>query len=314
MPARVHKVTHRHHEEVGLNLYARRLDKIYTKLGKAPMLPKVIKKMRDEYHLNPHDFYVKVCLKYDITPDEKIDAYRLVYGRTEFEDYKFERNKREKVETESKKLVREVKEEEPSTSEEEEEEEEDEPEPPRMESKFKFDMPDRNELRTSPRYERSSPRFNNSSGYRSSSFRNEGSFPRTFSNNERSSPRISIRYQRSSPRVNVGSSPRGEVLGSPRVGSPRAFYRVKDRPVKQLDYVNVVPGNIIETMVLMGKSGKESGFWIPARILSINEEKEVMDLQVLHPIKYGLPSKAIEVPYRYVRKPDNIVWDTMPLV
>ena len=100
-----------------------------------------------------------------------------------------------------------------------------------------------------------------------------------------------------------------QVLDSPRVGSPRRFYRYDKGPVEQLDYVLVNVGDIVETMILTGKSGKqETGHWIPAQILSIDEERETMDLQVLQPIKYGLASKAVDVPYRYVRCPANITW------
>merc|ERR1711920_1040093 len=145
-------------------------------------------------------------------------------------------------------------------------------------------MPER---RSSPR---SSPRYDSSS-YRRSSPRNE----------QRSSPRF---VPPSLPKTNYDQRPRKQ-LDSPRVGSPRALYQYHRK--ERLDYVNVVPGDIVETMVLTGKSGSdESGFWIPARILSINEDAEVMDLQVLQPVKYGLADRAVGVPYRYVRKPANI--------
>jgi len=258
-------------------LYTRRLDKIYENLGKSPMLPKVVSKMRQEYANNPHKFYLMVCQKYNITPEKKIDAYLLVYGRTQFEkhpEYKF--HVRASEQKKSKEVVHEVKEEEPSTpekedeekdegqgEEEEEEEEEDEPEPPKKESKYKLDMSERPARQSSPRYE-----------------------------------------QRSSPRYETTR------LESPRIGSPRGLYRFdKGQSVEQLDYVYVTPGDVVETMVLTGKMGKqESGFWIPAQILVIDEEKEVMDLRVLQPAKYGLAQKALGVPYRYVRKPANIVW------
>jgi len=268
-------------------LYARRLDKIYTKHGKSQMLPKVVKKMRTEYGENPHKFYKMVCQKYGETPEKEIDAYRLVYGRTEFKEYdwKFDKNKRENEEKESKDDEPEVQEEQPPTPEKEEEEEEegeeeeeeDEPEPPKRENKNKFEMPER----------RSSPRFDSSSYHRSSS-----------RNNERPNlPKINYEEQ---------SSPRRQ-LDSPRFDSPRALYRFHRK--EELEYVNVHPGDIVETMVLMGNSGRdESGLWIPARILSIDEKKEVMDLEVLKPQKYGLARRAVGVPYRYVRKPDSIVW------
>jgi len=263
-------------------LYARRLDKIYTKHGKSPMLPKVVKKMRTEYGENPHKFYLMVCQKYGETPEKEIDAYRLVYGKTEFRDHEWKFDKNE--EKENKEDEPEVQKEEPPTPEEEgedeeEEEDEPEPEPPKSEKKYNFEMPKR----------RSSPRFESSS-YNRSSPRNERSYvPSLLKTNyeERSSPR--------------------RQLDSPRIGSPRALYRFHRK--EQLEYVNVHPGDIVETMVLTGNSGRdESGFWIPARILTINEKKEVMDLEVLEPQKYGLAQKAVGVPYRYVRKPDSVVW------
>jgi len=307
MPAKIHRITHRHHEEVKLNLYARRLDKIYAELGKSPMLPKVVKKMREEYTQDPHALYVKVCQKYGKTPEDEIDAYRLVYGKTQFDkhDYKFHKKEHEMEVKESKEVVREIKEEEPPTPEdseeeesEEEEEEEDEPEKPK-ESKYTFKMPERKEKRSSPRYDFDSSRYERSSP-RASPRNNRGSF--------RVNLRESPRYQ-SRPRVDVGSSAR-QVLDSPRVGSPRALYRHNSkRNVEQLDYVNVNVGDIVETMVLTGKSGnQESGFWIPARILSIDEKRENMNLQVLQPKKYGLAAKAVDVPYRYVRCPVTVTW------
>ena len=84
MPARIHRITRRHDVEVKLNMYAKRLDKIYTDIGKSPMLPKVVKKVRDQYANNPHALYLKVCQKYGKTPEKEIDAYRLVYGKTQF--------------------------------------------------------------------------------------------------------------------------------------------------------------------------------------------------------------------------------------
>jgi len=298
-------------------LYARRLDKIYQKHGKSPMLPKVVKKMRDEYAENPHEFYKMVCQKYGETPEKEIDAYRLVYGRTEFEnhDYEFDKNKRENEEKERKEVQAEVKEEESPTSEdeeeEEEEEEEDEPEKPQKERSYKFKMPER---RSSPRfdsssYRRSSPRYESRSSPREER-RSSPRYERRSSPREerRSSPRNERRYAPSLPKINYDrpSSSRKQ-LDSPRVGSPRALYHFHRK--EQLDYVNVHPGDIVETMVLTGKSGSdESGFWIPARILSINEDAKVMDLQVLQPVKYGLADRAVSVPYRYVRKPANIVW------
>jgi len=167
----------------------------------------------------------------------------------------------------------------------------------------KYKMPER----------RSSPRFDSSSYRRSSPRYESRSSPRYESRSSprdepRRSPRNERHYAPSLPKTNYDrpSSTRKQ-LDSPRVGSPRALYRFHRK--EQLDYVNVHPGDIVETMVLTGSSGSnESGFWIPARILTIKEDAEVMDLQVLQPIKYGLADRAVNVPYRYVRKPANIVW------
>merc|ERR1719447_1152440 len=101
---KVHRITKRHHHEVLLTAYTRRLDKIYTEIGKSPMLPKVVKKMRDEYANNPHALYLKVCQKYGKTPETEIDAYRLVYGKTQFKkhEYKLHKKANEMEEKESK--------------------------------------------------------------------------------------------------------------------------------------------------------------------------------------------------------------------
>jgi len=257
--AKVHKITHRHQQEVMLTAYTRRLDKIYANLGKSVMLPKVIKKMRDEHSDNPHEFYLQVCGKYGVTPEEEYDAYALVYGRTKFEKHKYEFTKnsdRESEKTETKQKVQEIKEEVHEVKKEDSptpEPEEDEPEPEKPARRFSF--------------ERRSDRAENSPRYKE----------------------------------------RGYV--SPRINSPRNHYRFKKKFVEDLDYVNVHPGDIVETMVLTAsKNDQETGFWVPGRILSIDEDKEVMDVQVLQPIKYGLAERATNVPYRYVRSPANIIW------
>jgi len=103
------------------------------------------------------------------------------------------------------------------------------------------------------------------------------------------------RRSRTSPRT----SPRGVAQQSPTnlVSMPR------------IEYVNIYVGDICETMVLTGAGpNQETGFWVPARVLSINTETEQMDLEVLQPLKYGLAKKADNVPYRYVRAPAEIIW------
>jgi len=76
------------------------------------------------------------------------------------------------------------------------------------------------------------------------------------------------------------------------------------------EYVNVVPGDIIETVVLTeSTTDQETGFWVPARILSINENAMNMNLQVLQPLKYNLAETALAVPYRYVRAPITVTFE-----
>merc|ERR1719317_31841 len=78
----------------------------------------------------------------------------------------------------------------------------------------------------------------------------------------------------------------------------------------RVDYVSVNVGDIVETMVLIESTiDRETGFWVPARILSINETARNMDLQVLQPLKYNLAEKAMAVPYRYVRAPATVVFE-----
>jgi len=75
-------------------------------------------------------------------------------------------------------------------------------------------------------------------------------------------------------------------------------------PRKKIEYVNVYPGDICETMVLTNSTtNQETGFWISARVLAINTDKETLDLEVLEPQKYGLSQLAKDVPNRYVRAP-----------
>jgi len=76
------------------------------------------------------------------------------------------------------------------------------------------------------------------------------------------------------------------------------------------EYVSVLPGDIVETMVLTeSTSDRETGFWVPARILKINENSMNMDLQVLQPLKYDLAETALAVPYRYVRAPVTVTFE-----
>jgi len=99
--------------------------------------------------------------------------------------------------------------------------------------------------------------------------------------------------------------------------SPRREYEERKSPStsprlsprKKIEYVNVYPGDICETMVLtQSTTNAETGFWIGARVLTINTEKDTMDLEVLEPQKYGLSQLAKDVPNRYVRSPAKIIW------
>jgi len=277
--AKVHKITRRHHEEVLLTAYARRLDKIYAEIGKSPMLPKVVKKMRDDYVDKPHELYLLVCKKYGITPEEEYDAYALVYGKTKFGKHKYKNdvNSRESEKTETKEQVVEVKKD--ATPDEVEEEY-----VRTKDDKYKFEMPTRRKFS----WEKRSPKSEHTEKYK-----------RTPKSED------SYRSERS-PRDRGYES---RMLDSPRVGSPRMHYRFNRKPVERLDYVNVSVGDVVETMVLTGsKTSQETGFWILARILKISEKENTMDLQVLEPKKYGLAAQAMNVPNRYVRSPANIVW------
>merc|ERR1712060_523193 len=89
-----------------------------------------------------------------------------------------------------------------------------------------------------------------------------------------------------------------QTRGSPRTGRTQT-----------IEYVNIYPGDICETMVLtQSDKNQETGFWIAARVLSIDLENKRMNLEVLQPKKYGLSKLAQNVPYRYVRAPSEIVW------
>jgi len=75
-----------------------------------------------------------------------------------------------------------------------------------------------------------------------------------------------------------------------------------------LEYVNAHVGDIVETMVLTEETDdQETGFWVGACIMSIDMGKQIMNLNVLEPEKYGLPKIAMNVPYRYVRLPSEVI-------
>jgi len=328
--AKVHRVTKRHHVEVELTHYARALDKLYTKIDMAKMIPQVVQKMRTEYHTNPHDFYLMVCEKYGQTPEKKFDTDLLVYGRTKHKKWNLkqdrdkervgERKERElqikvgqanekietkviesteKIETvvESTEKIETVVEtnetietkvenftekldtnvEVASTEQVVYDEEKKEELVQAAESK----PPEREILTQSPRRAKVIDRMYMPQASQQRSPRNEAG-----------------RREVDQRRSNEGS-------GTSSRTSPRAVSL--QQPT--IEYVHIYVGDICETMVLTGSGpNQETGFWVPARVLSINTEAEVMDLEVLQPVKYGLAKKADNVPYRYVRAPSQIIW------
>jgi len=251
--------------------YTRALDKIYTELNMAKMLPKVVQKMRREYHENPHDFYMLVCTKYGVTPEKRFDADLLVYGRTKHKKWNLEQDADKERVGEMKDRETEIKAEEDNAikvqdsevtekmeTTEVEEKKEDKPKP--YEVVDAEPVPEREILVQSPRRAKVVERMY--------------------------LPQASLDERRVSPR----KSPRRVAM-------------------QRIEYVNIYPGDICETMVLTeADKDQETGFWVPARVLSIDDEKETMNLEVLQPVKYGLSKLAQNVPWRYVRAPSEIIW------
>lgn len=275
-----------------MTAYVRRLDKIYTDLGKGKMLPKVVSKMRQVYADNPHSFYLLVCRKYSIPAQAEVDAYALVYGKTMFDKKKQEED--ELAEREAARLAKEIaetkdaelseeeesesgssvsKSESKSEAKEEKNDSEMWPSTDRYKPRMKVDLPDRRPYKTS---------YNTNTDSR---------YNYKMPERRRTSPRGNMKFGANSPRAHY------------------QYKRHEKTPVDKLDYVDVHPGDIIETMVLTGSKGNQhTGFWIPARILTINEKNQTMDVQVLQPRKYGLAPKAVKVPLKYVRSPASIKW------
>jgi len=308
--AKVHRITKRHHDEVELTHYSRELDKIYTKMDMAEKVPQVVQKMRNEYRKNPHDFYLLVCRKYGVTPEEKFDTDLLVYGRKTHHKHKLEQdtNKErvyerkvvetnEKIETKvvvtSEKIetkVDEVTEKRDTTVEVEtsklvqDEEKKDQP------TRFKYTEaelvqaaeakpPERRIVTQTPRRAQIVDRM----------------YMPQVAQEENSSRIVDQRY-----------SPLTSSRASPRADSQQSATRLVEQ---RIEYVEIYVGDICETMVLTDSGPhQETGFWVPARVLAIDTEKEVMDLEVLQPVKYGLAKLANNVPNRYVRAPAQIIW------
>jgi len=255
--------------------YVRALDKIYTKLNKAQKLPKVVQKMRSEYPDNPHDFYMLVCSKYGITPEKRFDADLLVYGRTKHKKWKFEQDSTKERVGEMKDRETDIKAEEDTAI-------------------VKVQVGEVTEkLETTEDEEKKEDR------------------PKQIEVKEAEpEPELDIVVQ--SPRrakvverMYMPQAVRDEKRVSPRI-SPKSPSTIA---TQRIEYVQIYPGNICETMVLTwANEDQETGFWVPARVLSIDTERESMNLEVLQPVKYGLTRTAKNVPYRYVRAPSEIIW------
>jgi len=285
---KVHRITGRHTEEVKLTAYIRRLDKIYTELGKSEMLPKVVKKMRLMYADKPHSFYVLVCRKYGKKPLDEIkedDVYAMVYGKAMFDKVKAIED--EEHEEEAARLAKEIVEAK-DPSEDESESGSGSESDSKSSSKSEAKEDEKDEMWPS-RSDRRPPRM-------------KVDIPRD-------SYRSSNRYNYQMPERRRTAPRREFGLNSPRAHYQYERHKQRQQPVDHLEYVDVKPGDLVETMVLTGSVGDEhTGFWIPARILKIDEKNQMMDLQVLEPRKYGLAQRAVKVPLKFVRSPANIRW------
>jgi len=230
--AKIHRVTGRHQEEMKLTAYIRRLDKIYSDLGKSDTFLKAVRLLRKKYRKNPHELYLKICKKWGVEPEEEVDSEALVYGRSK----SLSRSKRNLL----KEQLR---------------EEENQKRPRKKDKKEKKETP--------------------------------------------------VEQKSEAPKAAADKEP--EIQAETEVKKDNDEQAVSDY---KDEYVSVLPGDIVETMVLTeSTSDGETGFWIPARIISINENSMNMDLQVLQPIKYDLPAKALGVPYRYVRAPVTVTFE-----
>jgi len=206
-----------------MNEYVRRLDKVYAYADASPMLPRVVKKMKTEYADNPHDFYLLVCHKWGVTPEEKFDGGLLVHGSS-----------------------------------------------PRKQKKAVF--PDETEKLKEDATEVTEVKI-------------EADEKPVENDSKVEEPEVDVNEE-----INTDS-------------------RLAVKPVQeQIEYVTAHVGDIVETMVLTEETDdQETGFWIGARIMSIDMKKEIMNLKVIEPQKYGLPQIAMNVPYRYVRIPSEVV-------
>lgn len=317
--------------------YARALDKIYTKIEMAKMVPQVVQKMRIEYYENPHELYVLVCKKYGIEPEEKFDVDLLVYGRHKPKKHKLEQvrdtdrvGERKERETQKKneETIEEKKSEETivettdkptekvdEVTENKEAREEDAVKPVEEIEEKKEELP--------------------SATMETEAERKQGADSQWQPVREREivaqSPRraklVERMYQVPAANQNVSqgravaSASQGRAVDERKVSSrasPRASsnagYQQTASPraaaQNMIEFVNIYPGDICETMVLtQSDENAETGFWIPARVITIDTDQEKMDLEVLQPVKYGLSKMARNVPFRYVRAPSEVTFE-----
>jgi len=317
--AKVHRVTKRHHVEVELTHYARALDKLYTKIDMAKMIPQVVQKMRTEYHTNPHDFYLMVCEKYGQTPEKKFDTDLLVYGRTKHKKWKLEQDA-------DKERVGEKKERELQTKVGDAVEATDKTESKVVEAN-ETKVDDVTEtVDTNVEVEKTTQvaqieekkedlptQFKYTEAEQVQAVEAKPPAREIVTQTPRRAQIVDRMYMPQASQQRY--SPRNEAVRRERA-SPRTSQRGASQPsanqvvaMPSIEYVNLYVGDICETMVLTGSGpNQETGFWVPARVLSINTETEEMDLEVLQPVKYGLARKANNVPYRYVRAPSQIIW------
>jgi len=307
--AKVHRISKRHHKEAEFTHYARALDKIYTKIEMAQMVPQVVQKMRREYSDNPHELYLLVCKKYGITPEEKWDVDLLVYGRHKPVKHKLKQVRDKERVGETKERETEKKNEETKESEtvkktkdtiEEtnvdeitdntEAKKEDTVKPVEQIEEKKEELPQAVETvvelqqEAKPVYESVPER-------------------EVVAQSPRRAKVVERMYQKAANQ----SASQGRAVNEAEYqqkASPRAVQQ------NLIEYVNIFVGDICETMVLtQSAKDSETGFWIPARVISIDTETEAMDLEVLQPVKYNLPKMARNVPYRYVRAPSQVTFE-----
>jgi len=281
--AKVHRITKRHHDEVELTHYARALDKIYTKLDMAAKVPQVVQKMRNEYRKNPYDFYLLVCRKYGVTPEEKFDTDLLVYGRTKHHKHKLKQDA-------DKERVYERKEREVQTTVVQTSE--------KIVTKAEevIEKSDTNlEVETSKLIVQDEEKKDSTVQFKYTE-------AEVVQAAEAKPPERKIVTQ-TPRRAQMVNTMYDGSRASPRADTTRLV------SLPRIEYVEIYVGDICETMVLTDSGpNQETGFWVPARVLAIDTENELTDLEVLQPVKYGLAKNANNVPNRYVRAPSQIIW------